>query len=236
MGQVARVDFYTDICFIVLLTECHVTEMMIPTITSISLMLTYPIYKIFRLLKIDDDLLHTLPKIERNCKLSFIRENMMLATVLDSFCITNYEYLCKKNIFFPRIMGAITLFFQDIPQMIIHMIFLFVLHTHVPHSDITVIFSLITSIFAISVSVFNVVVSHPNKFDPLLLKIELDKRKKRSYRTKSRREIEQWEDKVQKYDESRSIKRASLFDIEDSKDGKSLYTPLPSLRYHFCQL
>lgn len=182
MGQVARVDFYTDICFIVLLTECTVIEMMIPTMISISLMLTYPIYKIFRLLKLDTDLLHTLSKIERNCKLSFIRENMMLAVVLDSFCITNYEYLCKRNIFFPRIMGATTLFFQDIPQLILHMLFLWVLHTEVPHSDITVIFSLVTSVFAIMVSTFNVVVSHPNHFDPLLLKLELDKRKRKSYR------------------------------------------------------
>lgn len=117
MGQVARVDFYTDIWFIVLSAKCHLDGMTIATCISISLMLTYPIYKIFRLLKLNRNLKHTLPKIERNWKLSFIRENMMLAVVLDSFCITNYEYLCKFNIFFPRIMGATTLFFQDIPQV-----------------------------------------------------------------------------------------------------------------------
>lgn len=152
-------------------------------------MLIYPIYKIFSLIKVESELLHTLPKIERNCKLSFIRENMMLAVVLDSFCITNYEYLCNKNIFFPRVMGAITLFFQDIPQLIVHMIFLFFVHTHVPHSDLTVTLSLITSVFAIMVSAFNVLVSHPNFFDPLLLKIELDKRKRKSYRDRSNFEI-----------------------------------------------
>jgi hypothetical protein len=223
MGQIARVDFYTDICFIVLLTECHVTSMMIPTMISISLMLTYPIYKIFRLLKLDTDLLHTLPKIERNCKLAFIRENMMLACVLDSFCITNYEYLCKRNIFFPRIMGSITLFFQDIPQLIVHMIFLFVIHTHVPHSDLTVILSLITSCFAVMVSTFNVVVSHPNHFDPLLLKIELDKRKHRSFKVRNKREIQQWEQEAKRYEDSQSIRRVSLFEIEeDSKQGKAI--------------
>ncbi|CAI2367823.1 unnamed protein product [Moneuplotes crassus] len=219
MGQIARVDFYTDICFIVLLTECHVTGMMIPTITSITLMLIYPIYKIFRLIKIESELLHTLPKIERNCKLSFIRENMMLAVVLDSFCITNYEYLCKKNIFFPRIMGAITLFFQDIPQLIVHMIFLFFVHTHVPHSDLTVTLSLVTSVFAIMVSSFNVLVSHPNHFDPLLLRMELDKRKRRSYRFTNRNEFENWRKKAYKDEDSK--KQVDQIALADASDIRS---------------
>lgn len=193
---------------------------MIPTMTSIGLMLIYPIYKIFKLIKIESALLHTLPKIERNCKLSFIRENMMLAVVLDSFCITNYEYLCKKNIFFPRIMGGITFFFQDVPQIIIHTLFLFVVHTNVPHADTTVTFSLITSMFAVMVSSFNVLVSHPNHFDPLLLRIELDKRKRMSYKVKSKKEVQQWEKKVKEYEDSKSIRKASLFEIEDSKESK----------------
>lgn len=145
----------------------------------------------------------------------------MLEVVLDSFCITNYEYLCKNNIFFPRIMGGITLFFQDIPQLIIHMLFLFVIHTNVPHSDVTVTFSLVTSVFAVMVSSFNVFVSHPNHFDPLLLKIELDKRKRRSYKFKSKADIKQWEKRVQVYEESKSVQRESLFNIEDSKDRKT---------------
>ena len=37
---------------------------------------------------------HTLPRIERNCRLAFIRENMLLATVLDSFCIDNNVEVC----------------------------------------------------------------------------------------------------------------------------------------------
>lgn len=75
-------------------------------------------------------------------------------------------------------MGATTLFCQDIPQMILHILFLLhVFHVKVPHTDITVIFSLVTSVFAIMVSTFNVVVSHPNHFDPYLLKDELNKRK-----------------------------------------------------------
>jgi hypothetical protein len=185
-------------------------------------MLTYPIYKIFRLLKLDTNLLHTLPKIERNCKLSFIRENMMLAVVLDSFCITNYEYLCKKNIFFPRIMGATTLFFQDIPQIFLHGLFLWVIHTKVPHADLTVTLSLITSTFAVMVSTFNVVVSHPNHFDPYLLKNELDKRKSRSYQFKSKKKKEIWTQELKKFNqESKSVPCDSRFDYEDSKEYHS---------------
>jgi len=192
--------------------------MMIPTIVSISLMLTYPIYKIFRLMKLDTSLLHTLPRIERNCKLSFIRENMMLAVVLDSFCITNYEYLCKRNIFFPRIMGATTLFFQDIPQLLLHGLFLWVIHTDVPHAEFTVSFSLFTSVFAIMVSLFNVLVSHPNHFDPVLLKKELDKRKSKSYKMTSRR-VHAWGNESNEQEDSKSVRRDSLFDIEESKEG-----------------
>jgi len=96
MGQVARLDLYTDVCFLVLLYKCHMWKF--ATIDFISLILTvcYPLFMVFRLCWIDRNLQHTLPKIERNCKLCFIRENMMLATVLDSFCLTNYESFFDK--------------------------------------------------------------------------------------------------------------------------------------------
>ena len=78
---------------------------------SLVLTIVYPVFMLFRLCKLDKELSHTQPKIERNCKLSFIRENMLLAVVLDSFCMMNYGDLCKKKIVFPRIMGMVTLFF-----------------------------------------------------------------------------------------------------------------------------
>jgi hypothetical protein len=59
------------------------------------------------------------------------------------------------------------------------MIFLFVLHSPIPHSDATVILSLVTSLIAINVSLFNVIMSKPNGFDPILLEIELKKRNER---------------------------------------------------------
>ena len=42
---------------------------------------------------------------------SFIRENMCLATVLDSFCIDNGIRMCKRVVPFGRFMGAYTLIF-----------------------------------------------------------------------------------------------------------------------------
>jgi hypothetical protein len=62
--------------------------------------------------------------------------------------------------------------------MIIHMIFL-AFHTPIPHTQVTVILSLVASIFAIMISLFNVIVSKPNSFDHTILAEELDKRKKR---------------------------------------------------------
>jgi hypothetical protein len=66
---------------------------------------------------------------------------------------------------------------QDLPQLITHMIFLFALHSPIPHSDPTVIFSLVTTLIAINVSLFNIIMSKPNDFDPVLLELELKKRR-----------------------------------------------------------
>ena len=100
------------------------------------------------------DFNHTLPKIERACDLSFIRENMLLATVLDSFCINNNVEVCKKQVTFGRMMGIWTLATQDGPQYLIHLLFLFfdgghLFDTEIPHSQLTVVMSLICSTFAI---------------------------------------------------------------------------------------
>lgn len=101
------------------------------------------------------------------------------------------------------------------------MYFLFFMHTHIPHSDATVIFSLCTSCLAIWVSTFNVVVSHPNHFDPLLLKNELNKRKRKSFRLREG-DFKNLMSDNHKKEASDSVKRDSLFDIEDSKHGKRI--------------
>jgi hypothetical protein len=103
---------------------------------------------------------------------------MMIATILDSFCINNFESIAGKKLCYPKIIGMNTFFLQDLPQMLIHLYFMFLYASHkIPHNDITVEISLISSIFAIQISLFNVLVSKPNEFDPKLLEFELKKKK-----------------------------------------------------------
>ena len=70
--------------------------MFIPDVISLVLVMIYPLFMIFKLMKVNGSLKHTLPKIERNCKLSFIREQMLIASVLDSVSLTNYETVCGR--------------------------------------------------------------------------------------------------------------------------------------------
>jgi hypothetical protein len=73
--------------------------------------LIFPFYSLWKLsgIKETKEFSHALPTIERCCKLAFIRENMLLATVLDSFCISNnIEILKKKTITIGRAMGIWT--------------------------------------------------------------------------------------------------------------------------------
>ena len=115
MGQIARLDTFLDACFLVMLIQCDMWNLVIPVSIFIVLMLSYPMVQIFRLCRVNKDLLHSLPFMERNCFLAFIRENMLLATVLDSFCISNTVTIFKKPIAFGKLMGAYTFFFQDFP-------------------------------------------------------------------------------------------------------------------------
>lgn len=93
--------------------------------------------------------------MERNCQVCFLRENMLLATVLDSFCIDNNETINNKPVHYGKLMGAITFFLQDFPQMSIHILFILFIPSGVPHSDPTVTLSLICSSMAILISFFN---------------------------------------------------------------------------------
>ena len=115
--------------------------------------------------------------MERNCQLAFIRENMLLATVLDSFCLDNtVKFLGKFPISFGKLMGAYTFFFQDFPQLTIHLYFLIFMHDEaslILHAHPLVLVSLVVSFFAIAISTFNFVMFKPNGFDPIAIEKEL---------------------------------------------------------------
>ena len=95
-GLIARFDTYLDMCFFNLLHACSEYTLSLPVIFLIAINITYPFYTLIQLAHTKKTFSHTLTKIERNCRLAFIRENMLLATVLDSFCIDNNVDFCKR--------------------------------------------------------------------------------------------------------------------------------------------
>ena len=95
-GSIARFDTYLDMCFFNLLHACDEYKLSLPVIFLIVVNFTYPLYTLIKLMHTNQSYNHTLPRIERNCRLAFIRENMLLATVLDSFCIDNNVEVCYR--------------------------------------------------------------------------------------------------------------------------------------------
>ena len=105
---------------------------------------------------------------------------MLLATVLDSFCVDNTVTLMKKPIAFGKLMGAYTFFFQDCPQLLIHLYFLFFMHdpaSVILHAHWLVMVSLVVSSFAVMISLFNFAMFKQNDFDPIAIEKELWKRR-----------------------------------------------------------
>ena len=112
MGQIARFDTYLDVCFFALMFQCGEWELAIPIAIFILLYVSYPLYTLSRLAFEKEELNHTLPGIERNCMIAFIRENMLAATVLDSFSIDNgFNLTSGTTMAFGRFMGIYTLIF-----------------------------------------------------------------------------------------------------------------------------
>ena len=112
---------------------------------------------------------HLLPNLEKCTHIAFVRENMLLATILDSLSIHNCETILGRRIVFGKLMGILVFFLQDFPQLTIHLVFLIWVHDSVPHADITVSLSLVVSCLAVCVSFFNLTMFQPNEFDPILL-------------------------------------------------------------------
>ena len=108
---------------------------------------------------------------------------MLLATVLDSFCIDNaVTVFSKKPIAFGKLMGAYTFFCQDFPQLMIHLYFLIFMHdapSLILHKHPLVLVSLVVSCFAIMISLFNFVMFKLNDFDPIVIEQELFMRRQR---------------------------------------------------------
>lgn len=109
-GQIARFDTYLDVCFLSLLVQCQSWNLVIPIATFIFLSLLYPLFILVKKLRTPTGLKHTMPNIERICHICFLRENMLLATVLDSICINNQQNFCKRRVVFGKLMGTLSFF------------------------------------------------------------------------------------------------------------------------------
>ena len=125
MGSIARTDTFLDICFVHIIANCWADYeyYVIPSMSFAILNFLFPAFMLLRLLKSNFGNALTQPFIESTCFVSFIRETMLLATVLDSFCINNSFYVMKTPLVFGKLMGFISFFTQDFPQLTIHVLF-----------------------------------------------------------------------------------------------------------------
>lgn len=118
--------------------------------------------------------------METTCFAAFIRENMLLATVLDSFCINNSFYFLGRPLVFGKLMGFISFFTQDFPQLTIHVLFKVVIISEAQYklkTQTLLLVGMCVSSFAVLISLFNLVMCSQNEFDPLVLETELQSRR-----------------------------------------------------------
>ena len=117
MGSIARTDTFLDIIFVFIIAPCweDFLPYLIPAALFAVLNLIFPMVMLLRLIKTDFGNALVQPYLESACFVSFIRENMLLATVLDSFCINNSFYFLGKPFVFGKLMGFISFFSQDFP-------------------------------------------------------------------------------------------------------------------------
>ena len=162
MGCIARTDTFLDIAFIVIITNCWDTYLpwIIPTLTFACLNLIFPIVMLLKLIKTDFGNKLFQPYLESTCFAAFIRENMLLATVLDSFCINNSFYLLGKPFVFGKLMGFISFFTQDFPQLTVHVLFKLSLLSEAQYKLKTqklLLIGMCVSAMAVLISIFNMV-------------------------------------------------------------------------------
>ena len=90
MGQTARLDSFLDFIILLLFLANYKYYMYFafPSLFFVVVNLIFPLYMLIKLAKVDTKT-SPQPLLEATNNLAFIRENMLLATVLDSFCLNN---------------------------------------------------------------------------------------------------------------------------------------------------
>jgi hypothetical protein len=109
-----------DFLFLIIIGECgwEFKWFLIPATAFMVSNLIFPIFQLIKMTKMKKtsaDL--TMPYMEAINFLSFLRENMLLATVVDSFCLNNTKHFFKKSnggegvrVVFGRLMGGLSFF------------------------------------------------------------------------------------------------------------------------------
>ena len=125
MGAIARTDTFIDILFVLLISNCWdiYVPWIIPSMSFAIINFLFPLIMLLKLMRTDFGNKLFQPYLESTCFASFIRETMLLATVLDSFCINNSFYLAGRPVVFGKLMGFVSFFTQDLPQLTIHVLF-----------------------------------------------------------------------------------------------------------------
>ena len=89
MGQIARLDTFLDFIFIVIIINCpELNWWLIISGFYMSTKLLWDIGILIKMAKLEASFEHTMPYMESNNYLSFLRENMLLGTVLPSLGMT----------------------------------------------------------------------------------------------------------------------------------------------------
>ena len=177
-GTVARIDTFLCVSFFVIVWSARAWHLIIPVGAFIFLSQIFPTVIIITncCKQKSKNKKSPIPKIETAAQLCLVRENMMLACILDSFSIDNYYTVCGTE----RVLGRLTQFnnfgLQDFPQTLIHVMFLYDYSTEVSHDGFTVKLSLFFSMVAAAIALLNLVMFKPNDFDPVVLQVELKKR------------------------------------------------------------
>ena len=178
-----------DFLFIIIIIDCewHFKYFLIPSSLFMFTNLCFPLFMLTKIaFKKKSHLEHTMPYMESNNFLSFLRENMLLATVIDSFCINNCLSFWKSyknkhgqkgvHVAFGRLMGGLSFFLQDFPQFTIHACFKIFysdpIHYKLKKEPVLLI-SMFVSGAAVLISLFNLVMCVENEFDPVDLETAL---------------------------------------------------------------
>ncbi len=199
MGAIARTDTFLDILFVTIILNCaseFIVWVSICTTFAI-LNLIFPLSMLMALLckKKEGNSLYQ-PYLEATCFASFIRENMLVATVLDSFCINNSFYIKGYPVTFGKLMGYVSFFTQDFPQLTAHVLFKLVILSESQYklkTQTLLLVGMVCSGFAVLISIFNMIMCAQNEFDPILLENDLMLRRDRHKRRQTEIRSEQKE-------------------------------------------